>query len=222
MRKVFRSAAKHLQRERSAHLDFRPDYLRQEVAARIADRLYDVKRDFARLLEYKSGSGYVSMACTDDQFSINPDSYPSTWTRTSARASPAATLASPCLRLPPATLASRPFWLKRRKCCRLSLAPLMLPCLSSPCIGITTWSAHLPKSEIVCRITLNKNILGLEKDGVFVGAILGGDTLFELRSSLQLAQQERLGGIKPHISPMVDFKEVGGLLSRAGIHFRLI
>jgi NADH dehydrogenase [ubiquinone] 1 alpha subcomplex assembly factor 5 len=33
----------------------------------------------------------------------------------------------------------------------------------------------------------------LKPDGVFVGAMLGGDTLFELRSSLQLAEQERLG-----------------------------
>jgi NADH dehydrogenase [ubiquinone] 1 alpha subcomplex assembly factor 5 len=46
--------------------------------------------------------------------------------------------------------------------------------------------------------------------------MLGGDTLFELRSSLQLAQQERMGGISPHISPMVNFKDVGGLLSQAG------
>ena len=33
----------------------------------------------------------------------------------------------------------------------------------------------------------------LKKDGVFVGAMFGGDTLFELRGSLQLAEQERLG-----------------------------
>ena len=42
----------------------------------------------------------------------------------------------------------------------------------------------------------------LKPDGVFMGAILGGDTLFELRTSLQLAEVEREGGISPHVSPM--------------------
>ncbi len=42
----------------------------------------------------------------------------------------------------------------------------------------------------------------LKPDGVFIGAILGGDTLFELRTSLQLAEVEREGGISAHVSPM--------------------
>lgn len=42
----------------------------------------------------------------------------------------------------------------------------------------------------------------LRPDGVFLGALFGGDTLFELRTSLQLAEVEREGGISPHVSPM--------------------
>lgn len=42
----------------------------------------------------------------------------------------------------------------------------------------------------------------LVPDGLFLAAILGGDTLFELRGSIQLAEQERKGGVSPHISPM--------------------
>lgn len=42
----------------------------------------------------------------------------------------------------------------------------------------------------------------LVPDGLFLAAILGGDTLFELRGSIQLAEQERKGGVAPHISPM--------------------
>jgi hypothetical protein len=42
----------------------------------------------------------------------------------------------------------------------------------------------------------------LKPDGVFIGAIFGGDTLFELRTSLQLAEVEREGGVSPHVSPM--------------------
>lgn len=42
----------------------------------------------------------------------------------------------------------------------------------------------------------------LKEDGVFIGALLGGDTLFELRTALQLAELEREGGISPRVSPM--------------------
>lgn len=41
-------------------------------------------------------------------------------------------------------------------------------------------------------------------DGLFLAAILGGDTLYELRGSIQLAEQERKGGVAPHISPMAS------------------
>lgn len=42
----------------------------------------------------------------------------------------------------------------------------------------------------------------LQPDGLFLAALFGGDTLFELRTALQLAEMEREGGISPHISPM--------------------
>ncbi len=45
--------------------------------------------------------------------------------------------------------------------------------------------------------------------------MLGGDTLYELRTALQLAETERLGGIGAHVSPMVNVREVGALLSRS-------
>nr|XP_054759374.1 arginine-hydroxylase NDUFAF5, mitochondrial-like [Lytechinus pictus] len=56
----------------------------------------------------------------------------------------------------------------------------------------------------------------LKKDGAFIGAIFGGDTLFELRCSLQLAELEREGGFAPHISPFADMQDIGNLLSRSG------
>jgi len=56
----------------------------------------------------------------------------------------------------------------------------------------------------------------LRPDCPFIGAMLGGDTLFELRTSLQLAEQERRGGISPHVSPLADVRDVEGLLQRAG------
>ncbi len=47
----------------------------------------------------------------------------------------------------------------------------------------------------------------LRPDGVFIGSLYGGETLYELRSSLQLAELERKGGISPHISPFTQVEE---------------
>lgn len=46
--------------------------------------------------------------------------------------------------------------------------------------------------------------------------MLGGDSLFELRTSLQLADLDRRGGVSTHVSPLADVRDVGSLLTRAG------
>lgn len=56
----------------------------------------------------------------------------------------------------------------------------------------------------------------LKPDGMFMGTIFGGDTLYELRTSLQLAELERRGGMSPRMSPLVHLNDVGSLLNRAG------
>ncbi|NXW67686.1 NDUF5 hydroxylase, partial [Hirundo rustica] len=58
----------------------------------------------------------------------------------------------------------------------------------------------------------------LKPDGVFIGAMFGGDTLYELRCSLQLAELEREGGFSPHVSPFTAVADLGRLLSRAGFN----
>lgn len=55
----------------------------------------------------------------------------------------------------------------------------------------------------------------LVPDGMFMASMLGGDTLFELRTSLQLAELERLGGVSPRVSPLADVRDMGGLLQKA-------
>jgi NADH dehydrogenase [ubiquinone] 1 alpha subcomplex assembly factor 5 len=56
----------------------------------------------------------------------------------------------------------------------------------------------------------------LKPDAPFIAAMFGGDTLFELRTSLQLADTERRGGVSPHVSPLADVRDMGGLLQKAG------
>lgn len=56
----------------------------------------------------------------------------------------------------------------------------------------------------------------LKPDGVFLAAFLGGDTLCELRSSFIVAEQDRDGGVSPHMSPLMMVTDAGNLLQSAG------
>lgn len=56
----------------------------------------------------------------------------------------------------------------------------------------------------------------LRPDGLFLGALLGGATLQELREAFIAAEAEVEGGVSPRIAPFADVRDLGGLLQRAG------
>ncbi|MBO0734642.1 MAG: methyltransferase domain-containing protein [Methylocapsa sp.] len=56
----------------------------------------------------------------------------------------------------------------------------------------------------------------LKPDGLFLGCLLGGSTLQELRTSLAHAEMQIWGGISPRVAPCADVRDLGGLLQRAG------
>ncbi len=56
----------------------------------------------------------------------------------------------------------------------------------------------------------------LRPDGLFLAALLGGDTLRELREALADAEIEQTGGLGPRVIPFVGVRDLGGLLQRAG------
>ena len=56
----------------------------------------------------------------------------------------------------------------------------------------------------------------LRPDGLFLGCLLGGATLTELRQSFAQAESEVEGGISPRVAPFAAVREAGGLLQRAG------
>ena len=56
----------------------------------------------------------------------------------------------------------------------------------------------------------------LAPDGLFLGALLGGDSLIELRQAFMLAEMETAGGVTPRVFPSADVRDLGGLLLRAG------
>ena len=56
----------------------------------------------------------------------------------------------------------------------------------------------------------------LKPDGLFLGCLLGGQTLMELRQALFMAEAELAGGASPRVAPFSDLRDLGGLLQRAG------
>ena len=57
----------------------------------------------------------------------------------------------------------------------------------------------------------------LKPDGLFLGAMLGGATLWQLREALGAAESEIEGGLSPRVSPFADLRDAAGLLQRAGL-----
>jgi NADH dehydrogenase [ubiquinone] 1 alpha subcomplex assembly factor 5 len=71
------------------------------------------------------------------------------------------------------------------------------------------WTNDLPGALIQIR-------RALKPDGLFMAAMLGGNTLVELRHALIEAETAVTGGVSPRISPFADLGDAAGLLQRAG------
>lgn len=71
------------------------------------------------------------------------------------------------------------------------------------------WTNDLPGALVQIR-------RALKPDGLFIGALLGGSTLTELRQSLLQAESELSGGAGMRISPFADILDGAALLQRAG------
>ena len=57
----------------------------------------------------------------------------------------------------------------------------------------------------------------LKPDGLLLAAMIGGDTLTELRQSFAAAEAECEGGVSPRVAPFADLRDIGGLLQRVGL-----
>ncbi|MBI2254992.1 MAG: methyltransferase domain-containing protein [Proteobacteria bacterium] len=75
------------------------------------------------------------------------------------------------------------------------------------CMGLH-WVNDLPGALVQIRDALRP-------DGLFLGVLLGGDTLTELRQCLMEAELAASGGASPRVSPMVGMRDAAGLLQRA-------
>ena len=64
--------------------------------------------------------------------------------------------------------------------------------------------------------TLIQICRALKPDGLLLAALIGGDSLAELREAFAQAESEIEGGVSPRVAPFADLRELGALLQRAG------
>lgn len=213
LHQVFNRRTKWLQKERAASdvsQSRTADYLKDEVAIRLCERLLDIKRTYPKVLDLGANSCNIARALVRP----NPDP------------SPELPISDPIAkRIGHLTAAESSETLLYRDAdlpfnSELDMTREVLDDEETLPYSADTFDLVLSSlalhwiNDLPGVLAQINNIL--KPDCAFMGAMFGGDTLFELRTSLQLAEQERRGGISPHVSPLADVRDVGGLMGKAG------
>ncbi|NXM86674.1 NDUF5 hydroxylase, partial [Oenanthe oenanthe] len=165
------------------------DYLREEVGGRIADRVFDITKTFPLALDVGSGRGYIAQHLTKETV-------------------------EKLIQVDIAENALKNAVESEIPTVRVVADEEFLP-FKENTFDLVVSKLHTAKPCPVCALQIHQV---LKPDGVFIGAMFGGDTLYELRCSLQLAELEREGGFSPHVSPFTAVADLGHLLSRAGFN----
>ena len=186
--RIFDRSLLRKRRDRAAPHFAAHDFLVREVADRLADRLADVTRKFPLALDLGCHTGEIADT-------LNGRGGIETLVQcdlTPAMAARAAAHGGP-------TLAADEEWLPFAD----HSFDLVISCLS------LHWVNDLPGTLVQIRRVL-------KPDGLFLAAMLGGDTLTELRQCLAEAEIAEEGGLSPRVSPFADVRDLGRLLQRAG------
>lgn len=214
---VFSRRTKWLQKERAAanvETSRQADYLKDEVATRLCERLLDIKRTYTSVLDFGANSCNIARALTRDNPDPSPE-VPISPPISSRIAHLVAAESSPTLLHRDADMAfNDSLAIERHVLADEETLPFPPESFD---LVLSSLSLHWVNDLPGVLAQINRV---LRPDCAFVGAMLGGDTLFELRTSLQLAEQERRGGMSPRVSPLADTRDVGGLLQRTG--FKLL
>lgn len=174
-------------RDRAAPAFADHDFLKREISERISDRMGDIQRRFPRLLDLGSHGGTLRQAL-DPALGVE-------WI---VSLDPSERFAAMAARNGPA-LVSEEEW--------LPFAPGSFDAIVSSLS--LHWVNDLPGALVQARQCLRP-------DGLFLGAMLGGETLHELRAALMEAETEILGGAGPRVSPFAELQDAAGLMHRAG------
>ncbi len=181
-------------RDRAARRFADHDFLFKEVAERLAERLDDVSRTFPRVLDIGARTGVMAPLLAERagvETIVQCDLSPTMMRAARAR---------PCTAGPARLVA-----VADEECLPFADGSfdLIVSCLS------LHWTNDLPGALLQAR-------RALKPDGLFLAAILGGDTLGELRRALIEAEMAETGGAGPRVSPFADVRDAGALLQRAG------
>ncbi|XP_022616396.1 arginine-hydroxylase NDUFAF5, mitochondrial isoform X2 [Seriola dumerili] len=167
------------------------DYLRDEVGSRVADRVYDIARTFPLALDIGGGKSHIAEHLNKD---VVERLFLTDVSEKTLKQSRRTEIPTTCV------LADEEFLPFKENTFDLVVSSLSLH-----------WINDLPGA-------LKQIHQVLKPDGVFIGAMVGGETLYELRCSLQLAETEREGGFSPHVSPYTAVTDLGNLLGQAGFN----
>jgi SAM-dependent methyltransferase len=164
------------------------DFLRQRASDDLVERLAAIRRDFSLAIDLGARTGVFAAALA----------------RAALDARPAVVVET--------DLAAA--MLRRRPGPRVVADEERLPFADGAVDLIVSGLALHWVNDLVGTLVQVRRIL--RPDGLFLGAMLGGATLTELRQVLTEAEVELTGGAGPRVSPFVDAADAGDLLRRAG------
>lgn len=192
---VFDRALVRRHRERAAAAFEAHDFLFREAAQRLTERLEDVKRRFPVALDLGCHGGEIAAALGPRggvEALVQCDLSAAMARRARERVAGGSPRAAPVLVADEEAL---PF---ADAAFDLVLSSLTLH-----------WVNDLPGTLAQVRRCLRP-------DGLFMAAVLGGETLKELRAAWMEAELGEEGGVGLHVSPFAEIRDAGGLLQRAG------
>jgi SAM-dependent methyltransferase len=102
------------------------------------------------------------------------------------------------------------------------LPSVALPDLESEPLALAPDSLDLAVSALALQFVndlpgvLAQIRRALKPDGLLLAAMIGGETLTELRQAFAEAETECEGGVSPRVAPSADLREIGALLQRTG------
>ncbi|KAK6455163.1 S-adenosyl-L-methionine-dependent methyltransferase [Scheffersomyces xylosifermentans] len=233
---VFDRTAKLIQRSRTPainpDLSRKKEYLRDEVALRTIERLAFITRDFTNVLDFGSHSGnLLKNLCVDTEAPPNADFAEIEITKQLNRDKKIIRSKIKELTMLDSSRellfrdANEPFNKEfEGKVIRTvgdeeDFNHEVLEKSDQYDAVISNLSLHWINDLPTTLANINRV---LKPDGLFMGTLFGGDTLYELRTSLQLAELERKGGMSPRVSPLVHLNDIGSLLNRAGFNMLTI
>ncbi|QQS14281.1 MAG: methyltransferase domain-containing protein [Rhodospirillales bacterium] len=195
---VFDRATLRRRRERAAVAWDGAAFLKREIAERLVDRLDDIRRAFPLAVDLGCHGGEVGAALRHAGGPPRADGRRRGGVETLVSVDLAAPFARRAAAHGPALAADEEL---------LPFAPASVDLVTSAMA--LHWVNDLPGA-------LAQIAGALRPDGLFLAAMLGGGTLFELRRALAQAESDIDGGLSPRVSPFADLRDAAGLLQRAG------